>query len=167
MKLYPKNKKTKMEQILCPSTMYIYIGRKLSLDMIIWNSTILTKPYWVLNHEYYDDLCHYIYFKKYIFLFIFLAWRKRDFGCWLRQTSLMPILIKFCQFQIFFSFFCKVFYHLRRRLYLFWWKAAFILKFKWRTCWWMMILASSFLFFFFSFFFLIDSTVVCLFQNWL
>ena len=107
----------------------------------------------LLNHEYHDDLCHYIYFKKYIFLFIFLAWRKRDFGCWLRQTSLMPILIKFCQFQFFFSFFCKVFYHLRRRLYLFWWKAAFILKFKWRTCWWMMILASSFLFFFFFFLF--------------
>ena len=144
MKLYPKNKNG--ANSLSFHYIYIYIyWEKIVLGYDHMKFNYFDKT--LLNHEYHDDLCHYIYFKKYIFLFIFLAWRKRDFGCWLRQTSLMPILIKFCQFQIFFfSFFCKVFYHLRRRLYLFWWKAAFILKFKWRTCWWMMILAFSFLF---------------------
>lgn len=25
----------------------------------------------LLNHEYHDDLCHYIYFKKYIYFYLF------------------------------------------------------------------------------------------------
>lgn len=71
MKLYPKNKKTKMDKFfVLPLYIYIYWEKiVLGYDHMKFNYFDKT----LLNHEYHDDLCHYIYFKKYIFLFIFLA----------------------------------------------------------------------------------------------